>query len=208
MSMNKLSKALMMAAALAASGLCSTAQADDLTQTITLRNLPGNSYLGADENTVLEIYIGPQAHINTMSWDVTLTAYQGSLLSLAYMALGDSQSNSQLFFLPALIADPDGSYHPGTGHYAGSVDFRAVDEPGWGIVDLSFSLNDDGILRLEFAENMDDLPGADALWNKVTLTFGYSVSAVPEPASAGLMLLGLGVAGAAARRRQRLTPGA
>ncbi|TFW30160.1 PEP-CTERM sorting domain-containing protein [Duganella callida] len=192
----------MLAAVFAATAIGGAVHAEDLTKTITLKDIPGNTYLGYDGNTIVDVYLGANAHLNTMSWDVTLTANPGSLLSLAFMAISDSQVNNQLYFLPANIADPEGGYHAGTEHYTGSVDFRAVDEPGWGVVDLSFSVNKDGILRLEFAENLDELPGADAVWNSAKLTFGYTIAAVPEPATYGMMLLGLGVVGAMARKRR------
>jgi hypothetical protein len=195
-------RSVMLAAAIAASAFCGAASAADLTKTVTLTDIASNTYLGYAGNTIVEIALGPQAHLNTIDWDVNLTAYQGSMLSLAFMAFGDSQINNQLYFLPAQLGDPDGGYHAGTGHYTGSVDLRAVDEPGWGIVDLSFNLNQDGILRLEFAQNMDELPGADAMWNAATFTFGYSVTAVPEPETYGMLLLGLGAVGLAARRRR------
>jgi hypothetical protein len=198
----KFARKLMFAAAIAVSAVSGAAHAEDLTKTISLHDIASNTYLGYAGNTIVEVNLGADAHLNTMAWDVNLTAYQGSMLNVAFMAFGDSQSYNQLFFLPSLVADPMGGYHPGTEHYTGSVDLRAVDEPGWGIVDLSFSVNHDGILRLEFATNMDELPGADGMWNSANLTFGYSVSAVPEPETYGMMLFGLGAIGAIARRRK------
>jgi len=198
----KFARNALLASVIAASTMAGAANAEDLTKTVTLTDVASNTYLDYAGNTIVEIGLAAGAHLNTMDWDVTLTAFEGSQLNLAFMAFGDSQINNQLYFLPSLVADPNGGYHAGTEHYTGSVDLRAVDEPGWGIVDLSFKLNQDGILRLEFAQNLDLLPGADAIWNSAKFTFGYSVSPVPEPGSYGMMLLGLGAIGLVARRRQ------
>ena len=190
-----------MFAAIAACAMGGAANAADLTRTITLSDVASNTYLSWEGNTIVEVNLGAQAHLNTMTWDVTLTANPGSMLNEAYMQLSDSRQWNQLYFLPSFLADPNGGYHAGTEHYAGSVDFRHIDtdaEQG----DYSFSVGQDGILRLEFAENMDDVPGADAVWDSATFTFGYSVSGVPEPATYGMMLLGLGVVIAAARCRK------
>lgn len=197
----KFARHALLAAAIAVTTMAD-ASAADLSKTVTLTDVASDTYLGYAGNTIVEVSLGAGAHLNTMDWDVNLTAFEGSQLNLAFMAFGDSQINNQLFFLPSLVADPNGGYHSGTEHYTGSVDLRAVDEPGWGIVDLSFNLNQDGILRLEFAQNLDLLPGADAIWNSAKFTFGYSVSPVPEPGTYGMMLLGLGVVGLVARRRQ------
>jgi hypothetical protein len=69
---------------------------------------------------------------------------------------------------------------------------------------LSFPIGADGKLFLEFHEVFDDAPGAaDGRWNSGTLTFaGIGVNAVPEPATYGLMALGLFAVGTAARRRK------
>ena len=190
-----------MFAAIAACALSGTANAADLVKTVTLSDVASNTYLSWEGNTIVEIDLGSRAHLNTMAWDVTLTANQGSMLNEAFMQLSDSQQWNQLYFLPSLLADPNGGYHAGTEHYSGSVDFRGLDtdaEQG----DYSFSVGADGILRLEFAENIDSLPGADAVWNSATFTFGYTVAAVPEPSTYGMMLLGLAAIGAVARRRK------
>lgn len=202
-------RSLVLAAAIVASTAGGIAGAADYTKTITLTDIASNSYLGSAGNTVVDVNLGALAHLNTLSWDVNLTAYQGSLLNAAYMAFGDSHSYNQLYFLPSLLADPEGGYHAGTESYTGSVDLRAVDEPGLGVIDLSFSVLKDGILHLEFASNMDELPGADAVWNSATLTFGYSIAAVPEPSTYAMLLLGIGAIGVTARRRrERVATGA
>ena len=190
-----------MFAAIAACAIGGAANAADLTRTITLSDVASTSYLSWEGNTVVEVDLGTRSHLNTFAWDVTLTANEGSFLNEAFMQLSDSQQWNQLYFLPSFLADPDGGYHAGTEHYSGSVDFRHLDtgaEQG----DYSFSVGQDGILRLEFAENIDGVEGADAIWNSATFTFGYTVSAVPEPSTYGMLLLGLGVVGAVAQRRK------
>jgi hypothetical protein len=191
-----------MFAAIAATAFGGAANAADLTKTVTLSDVASNTYLSWEGNTVVEVDLGARSHLNTFAWDVTLTANEGSFLNEAFMQLSDSRQWNQLYFLPSFLADPDGGYHAGTEHYSGSVDFRYLDT-GAEHGDYSFSVNQDGILRLEFAENIDGLPGADAIWNSATFTFGYTVAAVPEPSTYGMLLLGLGAVGVAARRRKK-----
>lgn len=197
-----LARSMMFAGAVAASVLGGAAHAEDLSTTIKLSNVTGNTYVDWEGNTVLEFFVGANAHINTFNWDVTLTALPGSFMADAFMAFGDSTNWNRLYFLPSELAQPGQGYYSGTTRFTGSVDFRHVDTP-YEHGDFSFSLNPDGMLRLEFAENMDNLEGADTIWKSATLTFGYSVSAVPEPSSYGMMLLGLGTVASVARRRKQ-----
>lgn len=192
----------MLAAILAAAAL-GTAHAEDRTIAIDIGGIESTTYLDYPGNTILEFNLGANARINTFAWDVTLTALPGSLLADSFVEIRDSTGFNSLSFLPSSIDNPDGDYHAGTKHYAGSVDFRTLDTP-YGVYDYSFSLGPSGILRLEFAENMDNLPGADAIWQAgSTLTIGYAVAPVPEPETYAMLMLGLGAVGAMARRRRR-----
>lgn len=197
----KFARKVIIAGALAATALSGAVKAEDLTKTISLSDVASNTYLDWAGNTIVEVFVGAAAHINTFNWDVTLTALPGSFMADAFMALGDSTNFNRLYFLPSELTNPGNGYYAGTTRFTGSVDFRNVSTP-YEVGDFSFSLNPDGILRLEFAENMDDLPGADTIWNSAKLTFGYSVSAVPEPSTYAMMLLGLGTVGGLARRRR------
>ncbi len=192
---------VVLASAVALAGMTGIASAADLTKTVDVSGIESITYLSHPGNTVLEIYLGPRAHVTSFSWDTTLTAYAGSFMSEAYVQISDSRENNQLYFLPSEIANPGNGFYAGTTHFQGSVDFRTLDTPD-GVFDYSFHLRNDGILRLEFAENMDDLPGADALWESGTFTIGYSIAAVPEPSSYAMLLLGLGALGAIARRNR------
>ncbi|PZP36811.1 MAG: hypothetical protein DI603_00775 [Roseateles depolymerans] len=94
----------------------------------------------------------------------------------------------------AISLAPSATNAAGTASYASSglVDLTAAN--------LSFAVGSDGKLRLEFYETWDDIAGAqDGTWNSGTLTL--SVTAVPEPATYGLMALGLLGVLLAARRR-------
>ena len=69
----------------------------------------------------------------------------------------------------------------------------------------AIAAGDDGLLRIEFSELYKDLSTtvADGQWLGGTLTFDVSTSAVPEPGSAALALLGLGAAAVHRRRQTR-----
>lgn len=86
-----------------------------------------------------------------------------------------------------------GVNNPGTGSFSGTAS----------LVDLgiSFDIGADGKLYLQFFETFDDGPGTDGIWDSGTVSFG-NIGVVPEPATYGLMALGLLGIGVAARRRQ------
>lgn len=142
--------------------------------------------LGNTGNTVLSFNIGANTTVTSLSWNFQLTADPSSLLSeirLRFAPLADEG----LILSPAL-----GDDFAGTGTYAGMVDLAALD--------LEFSVGSDGILRLEFYDDFEDLPFdiADAQWDFGTLTFGLEGvttdvpgSDVPEPGTWVLMAVGL-----------------
>jgi hypothetical protein len=147
------------------------------------------------ENTVLNIDVGANSTITSFAYSIDLTAFAPSLLSEIGLAVSDSSVNRGFFFNPGLS---DG--RSGTGSYADTFDLAALG--------LAFQVGADGILRLEFYDDVDNLAGADGQWNFGTLTFGVEPAAgpdepgeVPEPASVLLLAAGLGALGFATRRR-------
>ncbi len=147
--------------------------------------------LGETGNTVWLIDIGARAAVNALDWDVLLEAFSPSLLSELQVSFGSSSGLDQLTLQPGFGDDSSGS-----GRYSGTLDLT-----GFGI-----AAGDDGLLRIEFSEFYKDLATtvADGQWLGGTLTFDVSTSAVPEPGSAALALLGLAAAAATAQRRRRL----
>lgn len=148
--------------------------------------------LGETGNTVWLIDIGARTAVNALDWDVLLEAFSPSLLSELQVSFGSSSGLDQLTLQPGFGDDASGS-----GRYSGTLDLT-----GFGI-----AAGDDGLLRIEFSELYKDLSTtvADGQWLGGTLTFDVSTSAVPEPGSAALALLGLLGLGAAAVHRRRQT---
>lgn len=148
--------------------------------------------LGETGNTVWLIDIGARAAVNALDWDVLLEAFSPSLLSELQVSFGSSSGLDQLTLQPGFGDDASGS-----GRYSGRLDLT-----GFGI-----AAGDDGLLRIEFSELYKDLSTtvADGQWLGGTLTFDVSTSAVPEPGSAALALLGLLGLGAATVHRRRQT---
>lgn len=143
---------------------------------------------GEAGNTVWFVNIGAGAVLNALDWSVLLSAFAPSSLSEMQVSFGSSSGLDLITFAPDAI---DG--FSGAGSYTGSLNLSA----------LGISAEADGLLRIEFSEAFKDfgLGQAEGQWLSGNLTFDVSAAAVPEPASAALMLLGLGLV--AASRRQR-----
>jgi hypothetical protein len=144
---------------------------------------------GDPSNEVFTINIGAGSQVVGIGWDVTINAIAPSWLNEAAVLFG---STSAPFLFPLT---PGSEENSGTSTYSSG-----------GIVNLissgrSFTVDADGLLRLEFFEWLDDDPDViDATWLSGNLTI--EVAAVPEPATYGMLALGLLALSVAARRRK------
>jgi hypothetical protein len=142
-------------------------------------------------NTFLTFDIGANSAVTGISWNVNVTAFNPSWLSEITVAFGTSTVGAARLELS-----------PGQGDDV----FGTMSYSSGGVIDLiglglNFNVNADGLLVVEFLERNDDVDlSPDGLWNSGALTI--QVAAIPEPATYGLMALGLLAVGAAARRRQ------
>lgn len=146
---------------------------------------------GTPGNTVMNFNVGANALITSVDWQVSLTAFGASWLSDMELRFGSTAGNDGVWFTPG------SENHNGSMSYVGTANLAELG--------LAFQVQADGILRLEFSELMKDQgPGiADGQWDAGLLTVGIT-SAVPEPASYGLMALGLlAVGGMASLKSQR-----
>jgi hypothetical protein len=140
-------------------------------------------------NTVAFLQLAPFAEVTRIDFDVNLTSFGPSWLSELQVAFTNTDITAGVFSSPGF-----GVNNNGTQSFTGFGDLVPQG--------LNFKVGADGRLRLEFADQSDDPEvDPDGRWNFGTLTF--TVSAVPEPASYGLMALGLGAV-LLARRRQGL----
>jgi len=173
---------------------CTSAFATPFTFDVAGARSAGN--FGNEGNSVYEINVGANAIITSVSHNVNLTAFRPSYLSEMFLAFTNSS------------ATRGGNLNPGVDvDEAGTATFSAMEDL---LADgLSFSVDADGILRLEFYETYDDpVIAPDGVWNFGTITFnadiidGPPTGDVPEPASGFLIGAGLALMGYTARRRR------
>lgn len=144
---------------------------------------------GNEGNDVVEINVGANATITSVSYNVNLTAFPPSFFSEMFLAFTNSSATIGANLQPGI-----GVNEEGTRTFTGMEDLVADG--------FSFNVGADGILRLEFYESFDDesvLP--DGVWNFGTITFNTNAAEVPEPASG--MLIGAGLALIACTTRRR-----
>ena len=154
------------------------AQATSLVVDVT--GVASQDLLGSSANTVLNFNIGAGSHVTGLSWDVTLQALNPSWLSEMQLSVsGSNASGPGVLFTPGL-----GSDQSGTAQFSG--------QSNWTAQGLDFMVGADGVLRLEFSETASDGLAPDGIWKSGHLSVDYAAAAVPEPASYGLMGLGLG----------------
>jgi hypothetical protein len=151
---------------------------------------------GNEGNTVFELNVGANATVTGVRYNVNVTAYAPSFLSELGLAFSDSAATAGVLLTPGF-----GDNSSGTATYSELLDLVAQQ--------LSFSVGDDGILRLEFYEDFGDRLFPDGIWNTGSLVFYFAGdvidpgSGVPEPASALLLGAGLAMMGYCSRRRHR-----
>ena len=175
--------------ALLAAITCGVAQATPVLHALAVdvTGVADNDERGAASNIVRDYYVGANASIISLAWDLNLTSYDGSYLSEIQLTFSDTLGNG-VTFTPG-----DGDDDAGTMDYAG---FQDLTDPG-----LAFNVGDDGLLRLEFHDLYKDLAfdEPDGMWNFGTLIFG--VTEVPEPSTSALMIGSLLLLSSATKRR-------
>ncbi|GAB3368458.1 PEP-CTERM sorting domain-containing protein [Massilia agri] len=169
---------------------CTSAFAGPLTFTFT-DGFDSVGEFGNPSNTIVNLDVGANSRITSISYAVNVTAYDPSWLDELSFAFTNSKVTEGVILEPGL-----GDIVPGTTDYSGSIDLV--------LNGLDFTVGVDGILRLEFFEYYDDddvFP--DGRWNFGSITFGIEPfeepAPVPEPASA--LLVAAGLAAMASRRR-------
>jgi len=188
MSLNVLKKAL------ACSLFLASASVFAAQLTVDINGIDSYGLFRSPDNSVLNFDIGANSYITNVTYNVNVSAYSPSWLSELAFAFTNSKVTEGVLINPAFIYDI-----PGTATFFDTLDLVAED--------LDFYVGNDGILRLEFFEDFDDLfVNPDGRWNFGTITFDYTPQAapsdVPEPATALLLGGGAMLMGFASRRRR------
>lgn len=153
--------------------------------------IASNEGFGNPLNEVFLLDVGANSTVVSAGWDVNITATSPSWLSEMRVDFTDTDLLGGVSLSVGAGQNTGGTQSFSSGGQLLLADFG-----------LEFAVGGDGLLRLEFWESFNDVTGgADGVWNSGTLTFG--IAPVPEPATYGLMALGLAAVGAAARRRRR-----
>jgi hypothetical protein len=170
------SSSLLCLCAAANASLWASAQAAT-TVSFDVAGVESRNTFGSAENPVYLLQLAPFAEVTGIHFDVSLTSFGPSWLSELGVFFTDTDVGFGAGSFPGF-----GNDFNGTQRFAGFGDLVAQG--------LNFRVGADGLLRLEFADLSDDPEvNPDGRWNAGNLTF--DVSAVPEPASYGLMALGL-----------------
>lgn len=188
MSLNVLKKALACSLFLASTSVFAAQL------TVDINGIDSYGLFRSPDNSVLNFDIGANSYITNVTYNVNVSAYSPSWLSELAFAFTNSKVTEGVLINPAFIYDI-----PGTATFFDTLDLVAED--------LDFYVGNDGILRLEFFEDFDDLfVNPDGRWNFGTITFDYTPQAapsdVPEPATALLLGGGAMLMGFAGRRRR------
>lgn len=160
-----------------------SASAFSATINLDLTNLDSAGFYGDDGNAVVLVDLGANSRLTGISYSVNLTAFDPSWLADMWVSFepADFAASGYYYFNPGFEI-----MGPGTASYSGSIDLADVIP--------EFRVGSDGLLRLEFYESFNDLPGVEGIWNfaNFILEIEPGPSPVPEPAST--LLLGAGLA--------------
>jgi PEP-CTERM motif len=140
-------------------------------------------------NEVFNLNVGPNTRVVGIGWNVTLFADSPSWLSELAVGFGSSSVNV-VNLRPGIDDEESGTKAYSSG---GVLDLVGLS--------LDFSVGADGKLKLQFFETFDDYADDfDGRWEAGALTI--RTMPIPEPATYGMMALGLFAVGAIARRRK------
>lgn len=162
--------------------------------TFNFANVESYGNFGDPGNTRFALDVGANTIVTGMAYNVNVTAYDLSFLSELSVGLIGSNPMKLVQITPGF-----GDDRSGTASYAGMFDLGVN----------AVQVGADGILRLEFFEDVSDLLFPDGIWNSGTFTFDFAEApvdpgtGVPEPAST--MLIGAGLALLAFTTRRRNT---
>lgn len=139
---------------------------------------------GSPINQVFFVNIGAGNAVNGLGWDVVLTAFGASWRSEIGVLVTDSTGLGGFNLRPGTDASPGGP----TPYSSNGQILKLANYAIPNVTALA-----DGLIRLEFFESYDDVPGGfEGVWNSGSLF----LQVIPTPGTAGLLgLAGVGLLG-------------
>jgi len=152
-------------------GFVGTAETSRCDVAVTIDDIASFGMPGDPGNVVIGVDFYHPARIVGIAWELELQTIGESWIGHAGLRLGTSDAWTSPPLIPGEGMGSDYGGKPLLLSSEGMIDLE--------VLGLDFTLLEDGVLRVEFLETVDDVPGGpDAVWLSGTLTVYYEDSCI------------------------------